>query len=167
MNRLLLNKYTEGFLSRIYRMLREADTRIQFRRIRRGKNVVVYPGLVTARPENIEIGDNVSINHNAVLYAHDNSSIKIGDYTAIGPGVMIFTVNHDTRVTGCKFADAHIEGDVIVGRNVWIGAGAILLPGIRIGEGAVVAAGSVVSRDVEPFSVVGGVPAAFISPRKK
>ncbi|MGF1484557.1 MAG: acyltransferase [Opitutales bacterium] len=89
--------------------------------------------------------------------------IRMGSDVSIGPEATILTLGHDPDSP--EFANA--GGAVSVGDRVWIGYRAIILPGVTIGEGAVVAAGSVVTKDVAPFTVVGGAPARKLRDRSK
>lgn len=107
--------------------------------------------------KNIRIGRNVFIN--ACCCFQDQGGISIGDGTLIGHRVVIATINHGLRPEGRM--DHHIA-PVRVGRNVWIGSGSIILPGVTIGDGATVAAGAVVTKDVPEGTVVGGVPARIL-----
>lgn len=105
----------------------------------------------------IQIGKNVFINHACSFL--DMGGITIEDEVLIGPKVNLITENHpldpaDRRALICK--------PILIKRNTWIGAGATILPGVTIGENAVVAAGAVVSKDVPANTVVGGVPAKLI-----
>jgi maltose O-acetyltransferase len=90
-------------------------------------------------------------------------SIRTGDDVSIGPEASILTLGHDPQSP--VFADR--GGDVIIGSRVWIGYRAIILPGITIGEGAVVGAGSVVTKNVAPFAIVAGNPARKIGERNR
>ena len=87
--------------------------------------------------------------------------IRTGDDVSIGPEAAILTLGHDPQSE--SFADH--GGEVSIGDRAWIGFRAIILPGLSIGEGAVVAAGAVVTRSVEPFAIVAGVPARKIGER--
>lgn len=107
--------------------------------------------------KNIRIGRSVFIN--ACCCFQDQGGISIGDGTLIGHRVVIATINHGLRPE--ERMDHHIA-PVRVGRNVWIGSGSILLPGVTIGDGATVAAGAVVTKDVPEGAVVGGVPAKIL-----
>ncbi|MBD0288627.1 MAG: sugar O-acetyltransferase, partial [Flavisolibacter sp.] len=103
------------------------------------------------------IGKNVFINHACSFL--DMGGITIEDHVLIGPKVNLITENHpldpvDRRALICK--------PIVIKRNAWIGAAATVLPGVTIGENAVVAAGAVVTTDVSANTVVGGVPARFI-----
>lgn len=94
---------------------------------------------------------------------------RIGRYVAIGENVTVITSNHRIdRIELSKALLNHTVGreaaivgaEVVIGHNVWIGDNSIILPGVRIGEGAIVAAGSIVTRSVDPYTVVAGAPAA-------
>lgn len=103
----------------------------------------------------MKIGKGVFVNHSLTCMAA--GGITIDDGAMIGPNVRIVTDNHDfsnRMMLRCK--------PVHIGRNAWIGVGAIILPGVTIGENAVVAAGAVVTKDVAPDTIVGGNPAKFI-----
>lgn len=88
-------------------------------------------------------------------------NITVGNDVSIGPEASILTLGHDPQ--SGNFEDR--GGDVIIGDRVWIGYRAIVLPGVTIGDGAVVGAGSVVTRNVEPFTIVAGNPATKIGTR--
>ena len=105
----------------------------------------------------ITIGKNVFINHACSFL--DMGGITIEDHVLIGPRVNVVTENHPLDPPDRR---ALITQPVVIKRNAWIGAGATILPGVTIGENAVVAAGAVVSKDVPANTVFGGVPAKFI-----
>lgn len=118
-------------------------------------NTCIFPPVQVDFGRQMEIGTGVIINHD--LTCMSAGGITIGDGVQIGPNVTIVTTNHD-------FGDHYIlrcKG-VHIGRNVWIGACAAIMPGVTIGENAVVAGGAVVTKDVEPNTVVGGNPARVI-----
>ena len=117
----------------------------------------LFPPFYTDFGKNIKVGRNVFINSGCCF--QDQGGIEIGDGTLIGHQVVIATLNHDP--------DPEKRGDMFprpvkIGAKVWIGSHATLLPGVTVGEGAIVAAGAVVTRDVPPRSVVAGVPARVI-----
>jgi len=105
---------------------------------------------------NIEIGENFYSNVNLVIL--DNAKVKIGDNAFIAPNVGIYTAGHpldaEQRNSGLEYAYP-----VTIGNNVWIGAGVSILPGVTIGDNAVIAAGSIVTKDVPSYCVVAGNPA--------
>jgi len=90
-------------------------------------------------------------------------AIRIGNDVSIGPEAAILTLGHDPQ--SASFSDR--GGEVIVEDKVWIGFRAIILPGVTVGQGAVVAAGAVVTKSVEPFSIVAGSPARKIGERNR
>ena len=120
-------------------------------------NIGVFVPFTTDCGLNTHIGENVFIN--AGCRFQDQGGIYIEDGALIGHNVVIATLNHS--MDPAKRANL-LPSPVHIGKNVWIGSSSTILPGVTIGEGSVVAAGAVVSKDVEPFTVVGGVPAKFI-----
>lgn len=104
----------------------------------------------------LSLGEQVYINAHCVFL--DGAPIVLGDHVLVGPGVKFCTVQHpieaEQRKTGVEWAEP-----IVVRNNAWIGAGAIILPGVTIGENAVVGAGSVVTKDVAEDCVVKGNPA--------
>jgi len=111
---------------------------------------------------NIRLGEGVFLNFNCVIL--DVVEVTIGDKTQIAPGVQILTADHprspEVRASGLEFGRP-----IHIGRNVWIGGGAIILPGVTIGDDALVGAGSVVTRDVPAGATVVGNPARVQAPR--
>lgn len=108
---------------------------------------------------NIDLGENVMINCNCFFL--DSNRISIGDNVMIGPNVTIITPNHSRDPEGRRRFGT-ISEPVTVEDDVWIGAGAIILPGITVGKGSVVGAGSVVTKNVPPGVTVAGNPARII-----
>ena len=106
---------------------------------------------------NIKIGKNVFINSGCCF--QDQGGIEIGDNTLIGQQVVIATLNHDMNP---NFRANMFPKSVKIGSNVWVGAKATILPGVTIGNGAVIAAGAVVTKNVPERAVVAGVPAKII-----
>jgi acetyltransferase-like isoleucine patch superfamily enzyme len=110
----------------------------------------------------VHLGERNIINFGCLLDGR-KFHIRTGHDVSIGPEAAILTLGHDPQSP--DFADR--GGDVIIGDRVWIGYHAIILPGIKIGEGAVVGAGAVVTKDVEPYTIVAGNPARKIGGRNK
>jgi maltose O-acetyltransferase len=121
-----------------------------------GKGAVIHAPFFCDYGYNIRLGDEVFLNFNCVIL--DVVEVTIGDRTQIGPAVQIYAADHprdaETRRAGLEFGRP-----VRIGNDVWIGGGAILLPGIGVGDGAVIGAGSVVTRDVAAGETVAGNPA--------
>ena len=111
-------------------------------------------------PMGVSIGKGCVIGQNAFLDGRDR--LKIGDYVDIASDVMIYNSQHDVNDEDFKPVSAPVE----ISDYVFIGPRAIILPGVNIGKGAVIAAGAVVTKDVPEFSLVGGVPAQVIGERK-
>ena len=109
--------------------------------------------------KNIHIGSNFTGNYNLTLL--DIREIRIGDNVMIGPNTLITTVGHPLSPMGRR-KHLGIAKPVIIGNDVWIGGNVTILPGVRIGNNVVVAAGAVVTKDVPDNCVVGGVPARKI-----
>ena len=119
----------------------------------------IYPTVQIWAPWNVEMGKSVAIDDQVQLYSVDR--ITIGTKVAISREAFICTASHDITKPNRPL----ITAPITICDGVWIGARAIILPGVTIGEGAVVAAGAVVTKDVEPWSVVGGNPAKVIKKR--
>jgi acetyltransferase-like isoleucine patch superfamily enzyme len=129
--------------------------------MRLGKGSVIYSGAEIRNPKSITIGDSTIIGHNAII--DGRHSVNIGRNVNFSTGVWIWTVQHDHRDP--DFGD--MGGPVTIDDYAWISCRTVILPGVHIGEGAVVAAGSVVTKDVAPYTVVGGIPAKVIGNRPK
>jgi len=110
----------------------------------------------------IEIFDGVCTNNNVTFNASIGGKISIGTGTLIGPDVYIVSNSHKYGKNFNLLLSGHTIADVIIGQNVWIGRGATILPGIKIGENSVVAAGSVVTKNISDNVVVAGNPAKII-----
>jgi len=124
-----------------------------------GSSSTLHTGARFYNPGNIVIGEDSIIGEGAVL--DGRASLNIGNHVDMASDVMIYNFQHDVQSE-----DFHAEGgDVTIGDYVFIGPRAIILPGVTLGKGAVVAAGAVVTKDVEPFAIVGGVPAKVIGER--
>jgi maltose O-acetyltransferase len=121
-----------------------------------GAGAVIRPPFFCDYGYNIRLGDGVFLNFNCVIL--DVVEVSIGDRTQIGPAAQIYAADHprdaETRRSGLEFGRP-----VRIGSDVWIGGCAILLPGVTIGDGAVIGAGSVVTRDIGAGQIVTGNPA--------
>jgi acetyltransferase-like isoleucine patch superfamily enzyme len=129
-----------------------------------GQNVVIYPGVWIIPGKNLIIEDNVDLAKDVLITT--TGGVFIGQRTLIGYRTQLLSANHSIPPAGEPFP---VSGDkyekIIIKNDVWIGANCIIMPGVTVGEGAVVAAGSVVTKDVLPNSIVGGVPAKLIKMR--
>lgn len=127
------------------------------------------------KPENVEVGNGTY--GNLVVYNDVNDVyLKIGNYCSIANNtIFLLGIDHNIKKISSypymqmlidgEYRDAVSKGDIIVDDDVWIGYGVTVLSGVHIGQGAVVAAGSVVSKDVPPYAIVGGIPAKVIKYR--
>lgn len=119
---------------------------------------LLIPPFFTVGGDEIRIGRNVFVNQNCTFY--DLGGLDIADDVMIGPNVSIITAGHPLAPSQRRAVT--IGKPIVIERNVWIGAGATIIGGVTVGENAVVAAGSVVTRDVPPNVLVGGNPARVI-----
>lgn len=123
------------------------------------KNLWIEPPFYCDYGYNIKLGKNIFFNFNCCIL--DVMEVKIGNNVFVGPNVQIYTATHPLkskeRNTLLEFAKP-----VAIGNDVWIGGGAIICPGVKIGNGVVVAAGSIVTKDIPDNVVVGGNPAKII-----
>ncbi len=123
------------------------------------KKIACYPSVKIWAPWNLQFGTFVAIDDDVNLYCVDK--IIIGTKVAISREAFLCTASHDISIASRPL----ITAPIIIDDGVWIGARATILPGVHIGEGAIVAAGAIVTKDVEPWTVVGGNPAKFIKKR--
>ena len=121
------------------------------------ETTTVFAPFHTNFGRSIRLGKNVFINHACSFL--DIGGITIEDDVQIGPRVNLTSENHPLDPADRKTL---LLGSILIKRNAWIGAGATILPGVTVGENAVVAAGAVVSRDVPPDTVVAGIPAKVV-----
>lgn len=129
-----------------------------------GENAEFRIGAYAVGCSNISINENVVIRPTSILMANVDGKITIEKDVLIGSGVHIYTANHKfDNLNIAIYYQGHTESkSVTLKKGCWIGANSVVLPGVTIGENAVVGAGSIVTKDVEPYTVVGGVPARLI-----
>jgi acetyltransferase-like isoleucine patch superfamily enzyme len=151
-----------------------------------GQGCVLEAEVLIFHPENVYLGRDVYVGHRSILkgyyknqlrvgdgtwigqmcFMHSAGGISIGERVGIGPGVMLLTSEHEELGRTQAPLDSPVAfAPIFVEDEVNIGMGAIVLPGVRIGRGARVGAGSVVTQDVEPYSIVAGSPARFLRQR--
>lgn len=121
-----------------------------------GEGAVIRPPFHCDYGYNIHLGNDVFFNFNCVIL--DVVEVRIGNGTQIGPAVQIYAADHPRDAEGRR-SGLEFGRPVVIGENVWIGGGAIILPGVTIGDDAVIGAGSVVTRDVAAGTTVVGNPA--------
>ena len=154
---------------------------------RLGRNASIAPGVRWSAPANVRIGDDfgcnercffaadggrvdighrVKLNINVHVNAALGGAITIGDDVLVGPNVVLRATDHRFADAGRRISQqGHDAGEIKIGSDVWIAANVTVVGGVTIGDGAVVAAGAVVTRDVAPYTIVGGVPARQIGVR--
>lgn len=114
----------------------------------------------------LRIGNNVAIGANSCIASSDGGSIVIKDDVIIAQNVVVRAADHShKRLDVAIRYQGHEGGEIVIGEGVWIGANAAVMRNVHIGAHSIVAAGAVVTRDVEPFSIVGGVPARLLRKR--
>jgi len=136
-------------------------------RITKKSNIFFYPSITfdrdcffTARGGQIEVESDCSFNIQVVLNADIGGKIKISENCIIGPLVIFRTANHKfSEINKLKRLQGHEIGDILIGKNVWIGANVVILPGVSIGENSVIGAGAVVTESIPKNSLAVGVPA--------
>lgn len=121
------------------------------------KTFAMFPPFYTDCGKNINVGKNVFINSGCRF--QDQGGITIGDGVLIGHNVVLATLNHD--IDPKKRGTLH-PAPITIGNDVWVGANATVVPGVTIGNGAIIAAGAVVTKDVPPNVIAGGVPAKIL-----
>lgn len=116
---------------------------------------------------NIYLGKNSRINQYCCVWASENSKIIIGDNILMGPGVKLFSSNYSKTDTELPMIlQPFVEKDIVIGNDVWLGANSVIVAGVKIGDGSIIAAGSVVTKDIPEYVMAGGNPAKPIKSRK-
>lgn len=147
---------------KLFNVIKSNYMRIQGAKI--GKGITYYPGIKINPCMNIQLGNQVDLAWGVIITT--GGGVEIGERTLIGYRTMISSANHIIPPKPEKiFYSGHLPEKVIIENDVWIGGNCVITAGVTIGEGAVVAAGSVVTKDVAPFTIVGGVPAKYIKER--
>lgn len=130
-----------------------------------GSHSALFDDVIISGVGEIHIGDRSSIGHNSVLVSRER--IEIGNDCMLAAFCYVLDVDHEFADTATAIPNQGLRvKPVVIGNDVWVGAGSIILRGVTIGDGAVVAANSVVTRDVPPYAVVGGTPAKIVKDRR-
>jgi acetyltransferase-like isoleucine patch superfamily enzyme len=127
-----------------------------------GRGTAVQMGCHFLNGRKVHLGERNVVNFGC-LFDGRRYKIMTGHDVSIGPEATILTLGHDPQSTSFELRG----GDVVIGNHAWIGYRAMILPGLTVGEGAVVAAGAVVTKSVEPYTIVGGNPARLIGQRTR
>lgn len=147
---------------KLFNFIKSNYMRVQGAKI--GKGITYYPGIKINPCMNIKLGDHVDLAWGVIITT--GGGVDIGDRTLIGYRTIISSANHIIPPKPDKiFHSGHQSEKVVIGKDVWIGGNCVIVAGVTIGEGAVVAAGSVVTKDIASFTIVGGVPAKLIKER--
>ncbi len=150
-------------VERILRGLRRRLRAAYYSRVLKsmGKGCMISDGVLVTQPHNVSLGDRVAINEGVLLQSCESAGITIGDSVVLSFGAMLLTGGLELSSNGPNY-HRHSAMPIAIQHSAWIGARAIILPGVTVGHGAVVATGSVVTGDVEPHTVVAGAPARVI-----
>jgi acetyltransferase-like isoleucine patch superfamily enzyme len=131
-----------------------------------GKRIIFYQGVWIVPGRNLTVGDDVNFAKDVLVTT--SGGVHIGARTMIGYRTQILSINHEIPLIGDRFpVSGNAPLKVTIGEDVWIGANCVIVPGVSIGNGAVVGAGAVVTKDVKPNSIVGGVPAVLLGMRSE
>jgi len=143
--------------------IRYSLAKVMFKEI--GNDVLIRKGVVFGNGANIKIGDFSKIGINCRIQCA--ATLTIGNYVGIASDVQIIDVNHNFADTNIPiFTQGYLEpSPIVIEDDVWIGARAIILPGVTIGKGSIIGAAAVVTKDIPPYSIVGGNPAKIIKSR--
>lgn len=136
------------------------------RRLNPSKDCKISPDVNFSNEQNIEMGRGVSIGSRCFIWAGPKRGrVVIGDDVLFGPEVIVTAANYRFNDGAPVTQQAMDEADVAIGQDVWIGARAIILPGVTIGDGAIVGAGALVRHDVPPYAIAVGSPARVVGKR--
>lgn len=137
-------------------------------KLKKGINVYISPSVEIYSPQNMTIGDNVHIQFDCKFFAE--GGVSVGEGCVFAHEVQILTRNHNYDSEDLEmipYDSRYINKPVTIGEYCWVGARVIILPGVTIGKGVVIGAGSVVTKDIPDYAIVGGDPAKIIRYRDK
>ena len=143
-------------ISKFVRIVRQASWKAKLAEL--GNDTVIYRMVVIHAAKKVSIGSRCAIAE--FVHIWGGGGIIIGDDVIIASHAVITSQSHDKNAT-C-YRESSFRSKVVIGNNVWIGAGAIILPGVALGSGSIIGAGAVVTRDVQAGTIVAGVPARII-----
>lgn len=132
--------------------------RYYYRKKLKVKKLDIYFPIFISNIENLEIGENCAIN--SFVHIWSNEKVTIGNNSMIAAHVQLTTSSHDYNHR--PYRDRRVDSPISIGNNVWVGGGAIILPGVTIGDNSVIGAGSVVTKNIPENSLAYGVPAKVI-----
>lgn len=132
------------------------------------KHVRIHPSVSIRNANNVWLGYDTRITKGSIIWAGEHASITIGDNVLIGPYVQFHATNHGHKLSsGPMTYQERIEKDIKIGNDVWIGGGSVILSGVSLADGIIVAANSAVTKSfIEDNIIIGGVPAKKIMERK-
>jgi acetyltransferase-like isoleucine patch superfamily enzyme len=130
-----------------------------------GSGTKISPTAFLKYPEQIRIGDHSFVNHMCSIWASPGGAITIGDNVLLGPGAAVISSNHGIAAADLIRRQPGRDAPIHIGDDVWLGAYVVVTAGVSIGNGAVVGAGAVVTSDLPPMSISGGVPARVLGYR--
>jgi acetyltransferase-like isoleucine patch superfamily enzyme len=129
-------------------------------------NPRIHPSASLRCGYNITLGNNSHINQFCCVWASENAKIVIGSNVLMGPSAKLFSSNHNVEKLDVPMNSLPlVEKDIFIGDNVWIGANAVIVAGVKIGNNSIVAAGSVVTKEVPENVIVAGAPAKTVKSR--
>lgn len=142
-------------LARIWQLILRTKARLLF-----GRKIHVFGNFTVLVPKNVRIGENCSINHGVFILGR--TGVVIGDNVSLSARCMLMDAGLDITNFRHAATKEHVERPIIIKSGSWIGAGAIVLSGVTIGERCIIGAGSVVTKDIPDFSIAVGNPAKVV-----
>lgn len=137
------------------------------RKLSLGASAAISPNVIFQNAERISIGDRISLGARCNIWAGpDQGRIKIGDDVLFGPEVMVTAASYRFNDGAPVTRQMMDEASVTIGNDVWLGMRAMIMPGVTIGDGAIIGAGAVVTRDVPAMTIAAGVPARIVGQRE-
>jgi acetyltransferase-like isoleucine patch superfamily enzyme len=166
-SRVLRSAREVGIVLHVVRLLHYYGySHVSQRRVARlGAGVAMAPNVSLRNGRNITIGAGAHVGERCLLWAGERATITLGEKALLGPEVVVTVANYRLEPGIPPVDQPRDEADVVIGAGTWLGARVIVLPGVRIGDGAVVGAGAVVTRDVPPDSIAVGSPARVVGRR--